>query len=117
MRNFLTTTKSGLSAMAAVGRRTCLAAMLATSLSATSGGFAIAQSPYGTAQTPMSMASMSLADSGERSYGLVSGSASLDDAESIMTGAVPNGAVGPGGVNSGATVGSGRSTNRVPATR
>lgn len=110
MRNILTTTKSGLSAIAAVGRRTCLAAMLATSLSATSGGFAIAQSPYGTTQ------SLSLADSGEQSYGLVSGGGSLDDSDSIMTGSMPIALQG-GAMNSRSPVtGSGRSTNRVPAT-
>ena len=93
MRKILTTTKCGLSAIAAVGRRTCLAAMLATSLSAISTEFANAQSPYGGAQS-----SMSLADSGNQSYGLVSGTAISDESESLLTG-------------SGRTI-----QNRVPAT-
>jgi len=81
MRKILTTTKSGLSAIAAVGRRTCLAAMLATSLSAISTEFAIAQSPFGATQS-----SMSLADTGNQSYGLVSGAAMSDESESLITG-------------------------------
>ena len=80
MRNILATTKSGLSALAAVGRRTCLAAMLATSLSATSAEFATAQSPYGA--TP---SSLSLEDTSEQSYGLVSG-APVDESEGLVTG-------------------------------
>ncbi len=80
MRNFLTTTKSGLSAIAAVGRRTCLAAMLATSLSATSAEFANAQSPYATAPS-----TLSLADGGEQSYGLISGASTVDETEGLVT--------------------------------
>ncbi len=81
MRNFLTTTKSGLSAIAAVGRRTCLAAMLATSLSATSAEFAHAQSPHA-----MAPSTLSLADGGEQSYGLVSGASMADGTEGMVTG-------------------------------
>lgn len=91
MRNILTTTKSGLSAIAAVGRRTWLAAMLATSISATSVEFATAQSPYNA-----SSASMSLGDTAEQSYGLVSGAPS-EESEGLVTG-------------------SGRTSKAVPAT-
>ena len=66
--------------MAAVGRRTCLAAMLATSLTATSAKFATAQSPYDA--TP---SSMSLGDTAEQSYGLVSG-APIEETEPLVTG-------------------------------
>lgn len=106
MRNFLTTTKSGLSAIAAVGRRTCLAAMLATSLSATSGGFAIAQSPYGAPQ-------LSLADTGEQSYGLVSGGSMSDVTQSIMTGSLPSDSAGARQMATGSGL---ASSKRVPAT-
>ncbi len=80
MRNILTTTKSGLSAMAAVGRRTCLAAMLATSLSATSLEFATAQSLYDTAPS-----STAFGNSAEQSYGLVSGGP-VEEPEGLVTG-------------------------------
>ncbi len=80
MRNILTTTKSGLSAMAAVGRRTCLAAMLATSLSATSVEFATAQSLYDS--TPTTVA---FGDSAEQSYGLVSGDP-VGESEGLVSG-------------------------------
>ena len=80
MRNFLTTTKSGLSAVAAVGRRTCLAAMLATSLTATSGGFATAQSPYNSAPS-----SMELGNAVEQGYGLVSG-VPAEESEGLVSG-------------------------------
>ena len=80
MRNILATTKSGLSALAAVGRRTCLAAMLTTSLSAASAEFATAQSPYDARPS-----SMSLRDASEQSYGLVSG-APVDESEGLVTG-------------------------------
>ena len=80
MRNFLTTTKSGLSAMAAVGRRTCLAAMLATSLTATSAEFATAQSPYDTTQGTMEFGNVA-----EQGYGLVSG-APAEEPEGLVSG-------------------------------
>lgn len=80
MRSILTTTKSGLSALAAVGRRTWLAAMLATSLTATSAEFATAQSPYQVAPS-----SISLGDAAEQSSGLVSGEP-LDESEGLVTG-------------------------------
>lgn len=80
MRSILRTTKSGLSAMAAVGRRTCLAAMLATSFTASSFEFATAQSLYDA--TPSSMA---LGAPAEQSFGLVSGT-SMEEPEGLVTG-------------------------------
>lgn len=80
MRNILTTTKSGLSALAAVGRRTCLAAMLATSVSAGSGQFAAAQTPYDAAPS-----SVAFGNSAEQGYGLVSG-APMEEPEGLVSG-------------------------------
>ncbi|MDX1927081.1 MAG: hypothetical protein SFV81_11215 [Pirellulaceae bacterium] len=85
MRNFLTTTKSGLSAMAAVGRRTCLAAMLATSLTATSGEFATAQSPHNSAPYSSAPSSMEFGNAVEQGYGLVSG-VPTDESEGLVSG-------------------------------
>jgi len=65
--------------MAAVGRRTWLAAMLATSLTATSGEFATAQSLYDEAPS-----SMAFGNSAEQGYGLVSGAA-MDEPEGLVS--------------------------------
>lgn len=81
MRKILTTTKSGLSAIAAVGRRTCLAAMLATSFSAAGVEFATAQSPYSTPPTAVASA-----DDMEQSFGLISGIPVVDESQALVTG-------------------------------
>jgi hypothetical protein len=88
MRNFLTTTKSGLSAMAAVGRRTWLAAMLASSLTAGSGGFASLYEPASHAPAP---STMELGTAFDQGYGLVSG-AHAAEPEGLVSGL---GRVGP----------------------
>lgn len=80
MRNFLRTTNRGLTALAAVGRRTCLAAVLATSLTASSDEFAVAQSPQ-----ELALSSMVFADTGEEAYGLTSGTP-VQSSEGLVTG-------------------------------
>ncbi len=80
MRNILTRTKSGFSAMAAVGRRTWLAAMLATSLTAGGAEFATAQSPYDTAPS-----SLAIAEVTGQNYGLVSGEPT-ENTEGLVSG-------------------------------